>query len=290
MTGNKFGYAAFALAAVALVLVLQKPKLERQGSTGSAFEHVMQTRTLRCSYSPLSPFLTVDPTTKKIGGLFRDVMDEIGQRLNIKIDWVEEVGYGQISTGFLTGRYDAFCSVLWATPARGTAMNFTSPLYYNRVSPCVRADTTAYDQSVEGLNAPDKTLIAYDGDVSEQVTRTLFPRAKLMIMSENMSFGEAMQNITTGKADALATCDRTVVDDLNKTGNTLKLAAPQNPITTMKVALALPLHDEALKNMIDLAIFDIQADGTLKKMMTQAIGQDRMNDTVIIPAVTSGVN
>lgn len=272
---------------IALVVSLVAVSFHKEGAStqSSSFSHIQTTRTLRCAYAPLSPFIIVDPASGEVQGLYHDVMDEIGKRLGIKIEWTEEVGYGQIAAGFATGRYDSFCGALWATPARASAMNFSAPLYINKVNPCVSAKTTAYNKSVEALNSPDKTFIAYDGDVSMQVARTVFPKAKIMALPENMPFGEAMQNITTGKADALATCDQIVVDDLNKANSGgLKLAGAGKPITYVKVALALPSGDQALKNMIDVVIFDIQADGTLKRIMTKYLGADRVADTTIIPA------
>lgn len=253
----------------------------------TAFERVQKTQTLKCSYGSLSPFITVDPSTKELSGLFYDVVEEIGRRLNISIEWTEEVGYGQISAGFQAGRYDAFCGVLWATPARAAAMSFSTPIYYNRVNPCVRGDTTEYDNSSDPLNSPDKIIIGYDGDISMQLARTVFPKAKKLAMPENMPFGEAMQYITTGKADALATCDQIVVDDLNRASpGALKIAAPGKPITHTQVVLALPSGDVPLKNMVDVAIFDLREDGMLRRLMEKHLGAERVGDTTIIPSVS----
>ncbi len=287
---NKLSLFALIIACLALwVAETHKGGEAAQTKKETAFERVMRTRSLSCSYAPLSPFLTIDPASGQIGGLMREVMEEVGRRLDIKVKWAEEVGYGQISTGFATGRYDAFCGVLYATPARGGAMTFSRPIYYNKVHPCVRENTTEYDHSVETLNAPDKTFIAYDGDISMRVAQTLFPKAKILALSENTPFGEAMQNILTKKADSLATCDQIIVNDLNKANpGFLKIADPDHPITTIQVALGLPLQDEALKNMIDLALFDMQADGTMTRLATRYVGAERMKDTIVIPSVSKG--
>lgn len=273
-----------ALIALVVSLVVASFNKQESGAQSGSLSNLQTTRTLRCAYAPISPYIIIDAESGDVQGLYRDVMDEIGRRLDIKIEWTEEVGYGQIAAGFATGRYDAFCAALWATPARASAMSFSDPLYINKVTPCVGANTTEYDQSVDPLNSPDKTFIAYDGDVSMQFARSIFPKAKIVALPENMPFGEAMQNITAGKADAIATCDQVIVDDLNKANaGGLKLAASGKPITYVKVALGLPSENQALKNMMDVAIFDIQADGTLKRIMTKYLGAERVADTTIIP-------
>lgn len=247
----------------------------------SGYEHVMKTRTLRCAYATLPPYISVDPASHQISGLLYDITNEIGSRLDLKVEWVEEAGYGDIAEGIKAGRYDAFCGVLWQTPARAGAMSFSAPLYKNKVSPCVRGDTSAYDTSTDALNAPDKTMAGYDGDVSIQTARQIFPKAKTIALPANMSFGEALQNIVTKKIDAIATCDRIIVDDFNKNNQgALKVAAPDKPITQVQVALALPLGDAALKNMTDTAIYEMTADKTMEKLIRKYL--DKYIDDPIV--------
>ncbi len=251
-----------------------------------SFDQVMKSRTLRCAYTSLSPFLEVDLETNEVKGIFREVLDDIGDRLNLKVDWTEDVNYPQIAAGFTSKRYDAFCGVLWATPARGGGMKFSDPIYYQSVSPCVAGSSTEYDESTEPLNNSDKKLIGYDGDVSAQIAKTVFPKAEFVAISDNIPFSEAMQWIAAGKVDGVATCDRIVVKDVNeKRPGSLKLAAPDKPITHVQVSVALPLGSTSLTDMINLAIFDMQADGTLEKIMTKYLGEKHMKTTVNIPKV-----
>ena len=242
----------------------------------------MATRTLRCAYDSLPPFITVDPATKKVSGMLYDITNEIGKRLGIKVDWVEDAGYGEIAAGMAAGRYDAFCGVLWQTPTRAGAMSFTAPLYKNKVFPCVRGDSTLYDKSTAALNAPDKTFAGYDGDVSYQMPQTIFPKAKVQSLPANMSFAEAMMSITTKKIDAIATCDPIVVDAFNEHNpHGLKVADPTHPITVVPIVLALPLGDEKLKSMTDSAIFAMTADGTMEKMIRQYLNK-YIDNTIIL--------
>lgn len=251
-----------------------------------SYERVMKTRTLKCSYASLSPFVIVDLKTDEVVGLFPEILKEIGNRLSLSIEWTEEANYPQIAAGLSSNRYDAFCGVLWATPARGAGMKFSAPLYYQSVNPCVSGKSTEYDKSTDPLNQLGKKMMGYDGDISGQITKSLFPKAEFVSIPDNVSFGEAMQWIATGKVDAVPTCDRIVAEDFNKNqAGAIKIAAPDKPITTVQVSLALPLGEQSLTDMVDLAIFAMQADGTMEKIISKYLGKDRLKDTIIIPKI-----
>jgi ABC-type amino acid transport substrate-binding protein len=271
--------ALFALG----FLILGLSHAQAEDVALSGYERVMKTRTLRCAYNALPPYITVDPATKKIDGPIYTITNDIGERLGVKVEWNEEAGYGEIAAGLASGRYDAFCGLLWQTPARAGAMAFTAPLYKSKVYPCVRADTTAYDKTTDALNAASVTFAGYDGDVSYQTPRQIFPLARMAAIPANMSFGEALQGIVAKKYDAIATCSPVVVDNFNKAnGNVLKIAAPEHPITVVPIVLGVGIDDMRLKNMMDVAIFEMNADGTLEKHLRRDLNK-YIDNTIILP-------
>lgn len=93
----------------------------------NAYERVMRTGELRCGYAMSPPNLEVDPNSGELTGLERDIWDEIGKELDLKILWTEEVGWGNYIEGLRTGRYDAFCNQAWPTPARLKKYNYGGP-------------------------------------------------------------------------------------------------------------------------------------------------------------------
>src|SRR6185295_8159991 len=82
--------------------VLQdKPTTAQQApapQTQSAFDKVLASQTVRCAYAAYDPMLIIG-TDKKLTGIFHDVLEEAAKRLSLKVDWAEEVGYGNINTG-----------------------------------------------------------------------------------------------------------------------------------------------------------------------------------------------
>jgi ABC-type amino acid transport substrate-binding protein len=250
----------------------------------STYDRVMKTRTLTCGYAALPPFMAVS-VDGKISGPTYDIMNEIGKRLGLKVEWKEETGYGQIAESIQSHRIDAFCGVLWATSVRAAAMQFSRPTHYMPVYPCVAADSTSYDTDASSLNAPDKTFAAYDGDISYQLAAVLFPKAKIMTVPPTTSVAEWLGQVATHKADAVATCEKIFEADFSKNNpGQIKIAAPGKPLTHVQVSFALGRQDDALKSMIDQAMFEMTADGTIERIMRAGLG-DQFGEIVLPKAL-----
>lgn len=256
------GWKAFTIAGITSNPVTAK----------TAFERVTETHTLRCGYASLPPFITVAPDGT-VSGPTHDIMDEVGKRLGLKVEWAEETGYGQIPAGLQAGRFDAFCGVLWATTIRASALLFTRPTHYLPVYACVGANTTAYDTDTAALNDPSKTFAVYDGDISKQLSEVLFPKAKLLAVSPLATAGEWMEQVATGKADAISTCDKVFFAAYDKTNpGKVKIAAPDKPLTFVQVVYGLSVGESNLKAMIDQALFEMMADGTTARLFRDSLG------------------
>ncbi|MGE3770677.1 MAG: substrate-binding periplasmic protein [Bdellovibrionales bacterium] len=257
------GYKAYGVATI------------DNGSTPvkTAYDRVVETNTLRCAYTAWAPFMQVDPNTKQVSGPIHDIVADAAERLGLKVEWVEDVSYGQVNAGLQAGRYDAFCGVLWATTIRQKTMLFTDPLYLLPVHACVKADSTAYDTNTDALNAPDKTFAVWDSDVSMQLVKILFPQAKMITVSPMASGGEWLENVITGKADAVPGCDKIFAAEYSKTNpGKIKIAAPDKPMTHIRDVLGLNAGEHQLKAMLDQALFEMVADGSMERHLRAGLG------------------
>ncbi|HOO50711.1 MAG TPA: ABC transporter substrate-binding protein, partial [Alphaproteobacteria bacterium] len=124
----------------------------------SVFDRVMRTGTIRCGYFPYAPTLIIDPNTKEMSGIFYEIIEEMGRRLSLKVEWAEEVDYGVIAEGFKTNRYDMFCNTVWPTPERVRESSFSIPVFYSTVDIFVRTDDHRFDEDFSKLNDPSIML------------------------------------------------------------------------------------------------------------------------------------
>ena len=240
--------------------------------TQSAFDRVTSTHTLRCAYAADDPFLTIG-TEKAISGIFHDVIEEAAKRLDLKIAWVEEVGYGNINTGFATGRYDAFCAGLWPAGSRAVSTIFSRAIVWDPISVWVRGNDNRFDGHMELLNDPAHKIADTDGDATVSMADALFPKAGRVTMSQNQTIGEEISQVMTGKADAMfrdyLEADRYMKD----APGSWKDLSPGNPKFIYALTIGYSQHELALRDMIDVVLNDMSRDGTITRIVKTYLGE-----------------
>jgi len=243
---------------VAFATVKYMPKAADETATPSpkesTYERVLRTGEIRCAYAVYEPPLIKDPNTGQLSGIFYDVMEEVGKRLNLKINWVEEVGYGTIAEGFVTDRYDAFCNTVWPTPERTRGASFTIPLYYSPVDVFVRADDHRFDDDLSKMNDPAYTFSVKDGDVSDSFAKQIFPKAKTTSIPDMADTSQLLEDITHNKADATINSPELLYQFLDKNPGTLRNLTPDNPVNAASNTIMIKPNQYQFKMMLDVTL------------------------------------
>lgn len=233
----------------------------------SIYERVMAKRTLRCGYIVYPPILVKDPNSGQMSGFIYDLMQEIGHRLELKIDWVEEVGWANNVQGLLQGRYDAVCAGYWRNAKEGQYLDYTVPFFYSALGAFVRADDHRFDGDINLLNDPGVTLITTDGALAEVAARNDFPRMKIRALPNLADISQLMTELVTGKAD-VAFIELMNAGQYNKSNpGKLRQLNPGRPLRVYQNTLALPPHESQLKAMLDSALYEMRDSGVIEKML-----------------------
>ncbi|MDB5477532.1 MAG: amino acid transporter substrate-binding protein family [Alphaproteobacteria bacterium] len=252
-----------------LILIFSPVQTMAKDARETTYERILRTNTIRCGYFPYEPALIVDANTKKKSGIFYDLTEEMARRLGFKIDWTEEVGYGEMIQGFETGRYDLFCNVVFPTPERSRAASFSIPLYYSVVGVFVRDNDHRFDGNLEKLNDPGVTLAVKDGDITASVASSVFPKAKFVSVPQMALTEQQLEEVAAKKADATFN-EPVLLDRFNKNSDKkLRNIAEATPLKYFPATYIMPKSDFQLKQMIDTTLGDMISDGfverTLKK-------------------------
>lgn len=250
----------------------QQPVVSHQ----TAFDRVASSHTLRCAYAAYDPFLIIG-ADKNISGIFHDIVEEAAKRLNLKVEWVEEVGYGNINSGFMTNRYDAFCAGLWPAGSRAANTIFSHAVVWDPVSVWVRGDDARFDGHIDTLNDPAYKIAVTDGDATVSMADALFPKAARISMSQNQTIGEEIAQVTTGKADAMFR-DYLAAARFMKDAppNAIKDISPSKPPLIYALTIGFNQHETALRDMFDVVIDDMDRDGTIARTIKTYLG-DKSN-------------
>lgn len=266
--------SAVVAAPTAMATTRLMPKKDRAAEPReTVYERVMRTRTLRCAYPELPPITIVDPNTRKVSGIFTDVINEMGRRLNLKVDWAEEVGWDNITTGFETGRYEIFGSTIWPCAARAATALFSTPVFFSPVFMWVRADDHRFDNNIMKLNSPDYTLAIIDGDVTQSIADSEFPLARRLAATQTASLGEEFQDVLSGKADAMLHDPVGAKLLMAHNPGALWNPDPDRPVRVFANTIMMPLGETNLKTMIDTVIGEMIDDGTIERTIKKYVGE-----------------
>ncbi len=232
----------------------------------TAYEHILQTGTVRCAYIVYTPYFIRDPNTGKMSGIFYDIMEEIGKNAGLKIEWTEEVGYDNIFAGLDAKRFDVFAGGLWPSSARAKSGSFTTPAFYSIITAWARADENRF-QNLEGINDPATRITAIDGALEDIIARTDFPQAQKVSLPQMTPFGLNFQNIVDHKAD-ITFAEPSVVNEFLKTHEgTLKQISPDKPLRIFGNSLVIGHGEDALKALMNEAMQEAVLSGAVDKIL-----------------------
>jgi polar amino acid transport system substrate-binding protein len=178
-----------------------RPIIAAGSERETVYDRVMRTGTLRCGYEPWPPYFSVDPNTKALTGVSKDLSDTAAKILGLKIDYVE-VALGQQVQDMNNGKIDATCGdAPWVLTTLKYA-DYTKPYFYIPVFAYGRANEKRFAKP-EDMNNPNVTFTMIDGDVSTDLAITNFPRAKLNSLGNLSDPSQMLLNVMTRKADVV---------------------------------------------------------------------------------------
>jgi len=249
-------------AVITMKAIAPQTAAQAESKTESAYDRVMRTGTIRCGYIHYEPYMIIDPATGKISGIYPDLMEEVGKRLSLKVEWAEEVGFGTAVEGLKTNRYDMVCSFMWASSTRARYADFSVPLNYSLINVWVRADDSRFDNDINLLDSPDYQFCTIEGSTEVRTIEHAFPKAKILALSNMTPVPEMFVNLVTKKADALLTDNAPAISFLKSNPGTIKNLTRKNPVRVNENVMLMPGGEYRFNQMINNAIRDIQYDGT----------------------------
>ena len=231
---------------------------------GETYDRVMKSGEIRCGYAVWPPSFSVNHETNEFEGIFHDLMEEIGTRLSLNIEWVEEFGWGTAIEGMVSKRYDIACANFWPNPERARLVHFSIPVNYSPLHAWVNPESALLGKIKDSqeLNNENITFVSVDGTTPNQIIRKYFPRAKNEALPELTPLPDQLYGVSTGKWD-VAVLDLVTAHTFleNNPGKIVKLL-PDHPVVVKPNVVLLPADDMRFSNMINHTIDDIIADGT----------------------------
>lgn len=258
------------IALISFVMVranMPKESLSGAGSRDDLKSQIMKRGVIRVGYVIYPPSLIKDPNTGKLSGIFYDALNAAGTNLGLKVEWVEEVGWGSMIEGLRAGRYDMIGNPVWSSSARATKAEFTIPLTYSLISAYVRTGDHRFDNDFSAIDSPNVRISVIDGEISGTIAKQQFPSAKITSLPQLASISDSLLNVSTGKADIVFVEPYFANAFLKNNPGKIREAQPGNPIRVNGNTMVVPEGEFAFKSMLDTAIQEELNSGYIEQLV-----------------------
>jgi ABC-type amino acid transport substrate-binding protein len=269
---NKLSLLALLVATLALGLALAHP-LPQSVQKESAYERVLRTITLRCGYIVAPPIITIDPNTKAVGGVNYDYAEAMAKLLGLRVTW-QEIVYGQQIEALHSNKIDAVCGAE-GPMITGTSLylRYTEPLVYIPIYLYVRANDTRFDGSrekaFEKADNPDVTVAYMDGDITQDFSTRLFPRAKQHELPQTADYSQIYMDVALGKADFVIDDPFTAGDFMKNNSGKLRKVELGKPVAILPNVMSVLRGEEALADLLSQGIHLIRQRGLEDQILHQ---------------------
>lgn len=263
--------AAVVLSVLASVLAVKLwvvPQTGGEAHKESAYERVMRTGVLRCGYIVWPPEMKKDLATGQLSGLSFEIAEAIAAKMQVKVEWAEEVNFSTMTEGLQRGRYDALCFTSYRRTSNvvGGAAH-TLPLFYSGTGAFVRADDHRFDGDLARAISPDITVSGMDGEESLTVAQEDFPKAKQITLPQGGDFASLLLNVVNGKADIAFVNIGNAKAFLQNNPQKLRDVAEGHPLRLYTHTFLLPLGENDLKEAMDTAIDELHNSGVMRRIL-----------------------
>ena len=261
------------LASVALsvfsVHFLVKPKNIEIKHEPSKLETILNRGTLSCGYTSFPPMLIIDPNTGKISGIAHDIMQEIGKKLGVKIEWTEEAGWGDHVTALNNNRFDVFCAGGWPNSKRARSIAFTNPIIYSPLDVFVRANDYRFDNDPQNnLNKKHVKIVGIDGGTISTIAQELFNNATHYTLPDSTPISNLFIEVYSHKSDAVV-MDRSSGFEFMR-NNKDKIKKLDNILVRVYPNVYSINYDEVeLQQALNIALGELHNAGIIKRIVTK---------------------
>lgn len=237
-------------------------------SAQPVYDSINASSTIRCGYAQWAPLFYIDAKTNQKTGIFYDVMQEVGKRLHLKIDWTEELGWATVTESIKNRRVDMACSGFWMNTTRARYVDFSMPVTFSAIDLWTSTKNPMQPKTLADLNSPQYTYGYLDGSAESKLMAIRLPKAKTYSLPELASASELLVSLAGGKFDMVALGPADISEFNKHNNNVLRRVFPDAPpISQFENTMLLPAGETKLKAMIDASIRELIYDGTLENIL-----------------------
>ena len=205
---------------------------------------------------------------KQVKGFSAEILMAVADKIHYKIEWVTSDWVGVLGS-LETGKVDTVGNFA-DTPERRKKYDFSEPYYYSAAALAVSKD----NNSVHGLkDLAGKTVAADLGSNYANVLKEFDPENKIKLVTFDGS-DVVINSVAQGKVDAYVSGEVLLLGRIKHRNLPLKVVGETFGEKRVGLPFRKDAHGEELRKKVDVALEQLRADGTLKKISEKWFERD----------------
>lgn len=217
-------------------------------------DDILENGTLRVGVAEFVPW-TIETESGALVGFEIDIAEKLATDMGVKAKF-SKFEWEEIIPALQRGDIDLIAAGMAITPARALQVNFSLPIATSGVSIATNTKKTRTMEALEQLNEPGIVITTVAGTLAEDVSKTLFDRAKITVYANTKLAEKALLE---GRAHAyLASMPEVRFLALR---NTDKVDVPiDEPLLASSEALAIRKGEQEFLNFLNAWVTARQTD------------------------------
>jgi ABC-type amino acid transport substrate-binding protein len=243
------------------------PSANNGSSSSAVYDKVVGSSVIRCGYITYPPGCIKDANTGRLSGIFVEALEKAGENLGLKVEWVEEVGWGSMIEGLETNRYDLIGSPVWSNSSRGKLVGFTTPLFYSGIGVYIKKDDNRFTGDLQAMNSEKVKVSTIDGEMSDIIARTQFPKASRVSLAQLADNSQMFLDLVQGRSDVVFAEPYIAEQYLKNNANVIKNIAADKPIRLFGNCMMFRRGQVEFKSMLDTALSELINNGYIDQLL-----------------------
>ncbi|MCI5060579.1 MAG: transporter substrate-binding domain-containing protein [Alphaproteobacteria bacterium] len=253
-----------------LLLLFSFPALAHDED--SVYDRIMKSGKIRCGYIVWPPAFGKDPKTGGLYGINYDFIQEISRELKLELEWVSEIGIGEVAQALQTNKIDLMCASMWPDAQKYPQADFTRPTYFSAVFAYVRADDGRFDGNFEAINNPDITIGGIEGDITLDVGEKSFPKASFKPLPSMSNGSQLLLDLVSKKVDVIFIDDSLAINFEKANPGKIRRVKNVGPVRVFGEHLVLKRGETKLKEVLDITIESLVNSGVMERILKKYEG------------------
>jgi polar amino acid transport system substrate-binding protein len=230
-------------------------------------QRILKAGEIRVGTSADSPPLTVKDRDGKLMGLEIDLVQKLGETMNLKVSFVE-MPFAELIPALERGDIDMAVAGMTITPERNARVAFAGPYFISGNTLLARKRELAEAEDLAQLDDPKLSFAALKGSTSEAFARAHLSKAKLVPVPDNDA---GVKALVAGEVDGLLS-DLQVCTVARLRHPDAELHQRYAALTTEPLGIALAPDSMLFLNLVTNYLKTLEETGELAELKAKWLG------------------